>query len=176
MKRGACSCFSKSVILVVGVGDGRAEGHCVVTSGLLAWSTCWHARVLVAICGAFGSMLSGRWKKGRWSCRDVGSGSGKFGTPWERMQPEKASTFWELVDGEVAGPPAFGEPPAPAEDGLLHAAASRARPAVAMIAAAARAVRAPARRRRRRTRGLWFIMPSSGAGWWLRPAGGAHRD
>ena len=53
-------------------------------------------------------------------------GSGKFGTPWERMQREKASG-WAVGDWEVVDPDAAGEPP--------HAAASRARPAVAMIAA-----------------------------------------
>jgi hypothetical protein len=55
-------------------------------------------------------------------------GSGKSGTPCERMQREKAT-----ADGESADPPALGEPPGSAEDGLpLHAAASSARPAVAM--------------------------------------------
>jgi hypothetical protein len=40
---------------------------------------------------------------------------------------------------EFAAAPAFGEPPEPVDDGLLLHAASRARAAVAMVAAAARA-------------------------------------
>jgi len=71
------------------------------------------------------------------------------------MQREKASC-WELVD-----PPAFDEPPV--DDGLpLHAAASRARLAVAMMAVAVRAVGGHARHGRRMRRMLWFIMVSSG--------------
>jgi hypothetical protein len=55
------------------------------------------------------------------------------------------------------------------DDGLpLHAAASRARAAVAMVAAAARAAIGRVRRGRHMTRVLSFIMPSSGAGAWLR--------
>jgi hypothetical protein len=50
------------------------------------------------------------------------------------MQAEYAT-----ADGERVDPPAV-EPPGPADDVLLHAAANRARPAVAMIAAAVRAV------------------------------------
>ncbi len=47
-------------------------------------------------------------------------GSGKFGTPWERMQWEK------LTAGELAAPAAFDEPPGPAADGLpLQAAAGQ---------------------------------------------------
>lgn len=62
--------------------------------------------------------------------------SGKFGTPLERMQRERASCR-ELVD-----PPAFDEPPEPADDGLPpHAATSRARPAMAMMAAVGAAIR-----------------------------------
>jgi hypothetical protein len=64
-------------------------------------------------------------------------GSGYFGTPWERMHRAKASA-WELAGGGLADPPASGEPE-PADDGplpLLHAATTRARPAVAMTAAA----------------------------------------
>jgi len=100
-------------------------------------------------------------------------GSGQVGTPCERMQWEKATSF------ECAAPPAPGEPPEPVDepvdDGPLpHAAASRATVAVAMMAAAVRAGRA--RRGRRMTRVLWFIMPSFGAGPWLRPAAGAHPD
>jgi hypothetical protein len=76
-----------------------------------------------------------------------------------------------------ADPPAFAEPPEPVDDGLLlHAAASRARAAVAMVAAAVRAVRGDARRGRRMTRVLSFMMPSSGAGPWLRLVAGVHRD
>jgi hypothetical protein len=76
-----------------------------------------------------------------------------------------------------AEPPAFAEPPEPVDDGLLlHAAASRPRAAVAMMAAAVRAVRGDARRGRRMTRVLSFMMPSSGAGPWLRLVAGVHRD
>jgi hypothetical protein len=83
-------------------------------------------------------------------------GSGKFGTPCERMQWEKA-TGLELAVWELTGLPAFDEPPEPVDDGLLplQAAASRARTAVAMRAAAVRADRSRARR---------FIMVSSAAG------------
>jgi hypothetical protein len=56
-------------------------------------------------------------------------GSGKFGTPWERMQREKATaSFWvELTCATCL----TGEPP--------QAAASRARPAAAAITATVRA-------------------------------------
>ncbi|MGH2928897.1 MAG: hypothetical protein ACRDL8_11900 [Solirubrobacteraceae bacterium] len=85
------------------------------------------------------------------------------------MQREKAISEWGLVDWELVDPPAFDEPPEPADDGLpLHAAASRARAAVAMTAAAVRALGDPARRGRRLTRVPWFIMASSGVGSWLR--------
>jgi hypothetical protein len=51
------------------------------------------------------------------------------------MQLAYLIPIWEL-----AAAPAFGEPPEPLDEGLLlHAAASRARAAVAMMAAAARA-------------------------------------
>jgi hypothetical protein len=56
---------------------------------------------------------------------------------------------------------AFDEPLGPVDDGLAHAAASRARLAVAVMAAAGRAVRGHARRM---TRMLSFIIPSSGTG------------
>src|ERR1700730_5218601 len=80
------------------------------------------------------------------------SGSGKFGTPLERMQWEKA------ICREFVDPPAFDEPP-----GLpLHAAASSARPTMAIMAAAVRAVGGHDRRGRRMTQMLLFIMPSSG--------------
>ena len=69
-----------------------------------------------------------------------GCGSGKSGTPRERMHWEKASS------GAFAGPPAWGDPPEPVidrlppgsvDDGLpLHAAVGRARAAAAMMAAA----------------------------------------
>jgi hypothetical protein len=73
------------------------------------------------------------------------------------MQWEKAT-----ADGEFADPPAAGEPPEPVDDGLpLHAAAKRARAAVAMTAAAVRAVGGRARHGLRMTRVLSFIMPSS---------------
>jgi hypothetical protein len=49
------------------------------------------------------------------------------------MQREKAS-----ADGELADPPAFGEPPEPVDDGLLHAAASRAAAAMTVMTAATR--------------------------------------
>src|SRR5258708_4805701 len=88
------------------------------------------------------------------------------------MQREKPT-----ADGELAGPPALDDPPGSVDDGLLlHAAASRARAAVAMMAAAVRAVGGRARRGRRMRRALWFIMPSSGAGSWLRLVAGVHRD
>src|SRR5258707_15205106 len=65
-------------------------------------------------------------------------GSGQFGTPWARTQREKASAFWEFVDGEFADRPAFGEPPEPVDELPLHAA-SRARPAAAMMTVVVRA-------------------------------------
>src|ERR1700730_16569934 len=89
------------------------------------------------------------------------SGAGEFRPPPERTQREKASAFWEFVDGEFADPPAFGEPPEPVDELPLHAD-SRARPAVAMMAAALRAAGGRARRGRRMTRVRWFIMLSSG--------------
>jgi hypothetical protein len=85
-------------------------------------------------------------------------GSGKAGTPCERMQWEKATAL-ELAAWALTGPPAFDEPPEPVDDGLPpHAAASRARAAVAMAAT----VRAAGSRARRMTRVLSFIMPSTG--------------
>jgi len=77
------------------------------------------------------------------SCRAVSLGipplllgSGKFGTPCERMQPEKATADWERAD-----PPAFDEPPEPVAGGLPpQAAVSTARPAAVMMAATVRAV------------------------------------
>jgi hypothetical protein len=58
---------------------------------------------------------------------------GKSGTPWERTHWTQATAVAEL-----AAPPAVGEPPGSVDDGLLQAAASRARPAVAAMATAAR--------------------------------------
>ncbi len=105
-------------------------------------------------------MAAWYWERLTPSCCQLGNlsllwGSGKFGTPFERMQPAKASS-WEVCD-----PPALDEPPA---DGLplLHAAASRTKPAAAMTAAAVRAADGHACRGRRVTRVLSFITPSSG--------------
>src|SRR5579864_8988656 len=71
------------------------------------------------------------------------SGPGKFGTPCERMHRAKLTS-----DGVFAGVPAFGEPPDPADDGLLlHAAASRAAAAMPVMTAAARARRGQGGRR-----------------------------
>jgi hypothetical protein len=70
--------------------------------------------------------------------------------------------YWTPIS-EFADLPAFDEPLEPVDDGLPpHAAASRARAAVAMMAAAVRAAGGRARRGRRVTRVLWFIMLSSG--------------
>jgi hypothetical protein len=90
------------------------------------------------------------------------------------MHWEKASMGF--VDWEFAEPPACDAPPEPVDDELplLHAAASRARTAVAMRAAAVRAGRGDARRGRRLTRVLSFILVSSAAWWWLRPAAGVQ--
>jgi hypothetical protein len=64
------------------------------------------------------------------------SGSGKLGTPWERMHREAL-----IAERELADPPASGEPPAPAGDGvLLHAAASRAAAAMTAMTGMSRAV------------------------------------
>src|ERR1700727_618271 len=82
--------------------------------GNRCWQACWAAwywEVLTPNC----------WASPLGSCPLLWA-SGKFGTPWERMQAEEAT-----ADGELADPPAPGEPPV--DDGLpLHAAASRARP------------------------------------------------
>ena len=76
-----------------------------------------------------------------------------MGTPWERMQAEKAT-----ADGELVDPSAPGDPPEPAEERLpLHAAPSRTRTAVAAIAATDVGGRDP--RGRSMTRVLPFIMP-----------------
>src|SRR3981081_3377586 len=82
-------------------------------------------------------------------------GSGQFGTPLARTQREKASAFWEFVDGEFADGPAFDARREPVDAGLARqAVASRARAAAAMMAAAVRAARGHARRGRRMTRVL----------------------
>jgi hypothetical protein len=61
------------------------------------------------------------------------------------------------------------------DDGvLLHAAASRTSPAVAMMAAAVRSVGGPARRDRSMTGVLSFSMPSLGAGSWRRQVADAQ--
>src|SRR5689334_15740924 len=87
------------------------------------------------------------------------------------MQCEKPT-----ADVVLADPPAAGAPPEPVDDGLPpHAAASRARIAVAMRTATVRA----GRRGRRMTRVMSFIVPSSwvasgpaGFRFMSRPAGG----
>jgi hypothetical protein len=80
---------------------------------------------------------------------------------------------WAKVSsGEFADRPAFDEPPEPVDkppepvdDGLLlHAAASRIKVAVAMMAATVRAAGGHARCCRRMTRVLWRIMLSSRLG------------
>jgi hypothetical protein len=89
-----------------------------------------------------------------------GWGSGKFGTPFERMHWAKASSegldappAFDEPPEPSADDPGFDEPPDPVDDGLLlHAAASRATAAAAMTAAAARAAGGHARRSRRMTR------------------------
>jgi hypothetical protein len=103
-----------------------------------------------------------------------GWGSGKSGTPWPRTHRAKASSCEANADD---APPVPVDGGLPVDDGLrLHAAASRARAAVAMMAAAVRAGGGPARRGRRMTRVLSFIVPSSGAGPWWRLVTDALRD
>jgi hypothetical protein len=102
-------------------------------SSIPAGSRCWHA---------FSAALS--WELPIPSCCALGNfalvapvwGSGKFGTPWERTQRAKASS-WEFAD-----PPACVELPEAVVDGLplLHAAA-KARTAMEVTAAAVRAIR-----------------------------------
>jgi hypothetical protein len=83
-------------------------------------------------------------------------GSGKSGTPRERMQRAKASAL------AFADPPAFDEPPEVVDDGLpSHAAGSRPKAAVAMIMAAVRGASGHARRRRCGPEVLWFTVISS---------------
>jgi hypothetical protein len=112
-----------------------------------AFSAAWYRELLTSSCCA----------PGNFALLAPGRGSGKFATPCERTHWAKASS-WEFAD-----PPAFDEPPGSVDDGLpllddglpllddgppLHATASRARAAVAMMAVAVRAVRGDARRGR----------------------------
>jgi hypothetical protein len=84
-----------------------------------------------------------------------GWGSGKSGTPWPRTQREKASSCEANAEDAPLVPVDGG---LPVDDGLpLHADASRARAAVAMMAAAVRGRCGPARRGRCMTRVLSFI-------------------
>src|SRR5579864_8640215 len=91
-----------------------------------AWSRCWIDPPVGTKC------WQDRWATWNWDvvtpndCASpfgrlpLLSGSGKFGTPWARMQAEYAT-----ADAEV------DDPPAPVGDPLpLHAAASSARTAV----------------------------------------------
>ncbi len=97
-------------------------------------------------------------------------GSGKFGTPLERMQWEKASG-WEFTDELFVEPPALEVPPEPVDDGLPpHAAASRTRTAVATMAATVRALGDHGRSGRRFKRGVFLVMPSPD--WMIVPAVG----
>jgi len=84
-------------------------------------------------------------------------GSGKLGTPFERMQRAKAS-IWELGDWALAGPPTFGEPPGPVDDGPPPHAASRARATAVIIALAASVGFRPGRRAR------WVVAFVGGGG------------
>jgi hypothetical protein len=109
------------------------------------------------------------------------SGSGKFGTPWERMQWEWATGSFdaELLgddDADRVDEATFATPGRPELLPALHAVPGRVRAAVAMMAAAARAVRGHARRGPRMARVLSFITPSLGVGSWLRTVVGAYRD
>ena len=119
----------------------------------LAGSRCWQSFCALSY-----------WELLTPSCCALGNfesldGSGKFGTPCERMHWEKASSE------EFPDPPASDEPPESVDAGLPpHAAASKIRAAVAMRAVAVRAAGGHARRGRGWTRRVWFIMPSSG-GW-----------
>jgi len=81
-----------------------------------AFWAAWYREVLTPRSCALGN-LAATWP---------GRGSGKFGTSFERMQREKASS-WELTD-----PPACDEPPELVADGLELHAASRAVTATAV--------------------------------------------
>jgi hypothetical protein len=105
-------------------------------------------------------------------------GSGKFGTPLERMQWEKASS-WAFTDWVFVDPPPFGEPPEAVDDGPPpHAATTRTRTAVAVMAATVRALAGHARSGRRVKRGCassfpprdWMLVPAAGPG--VRPGPG----
>src|ERR1700733_10388364 len=134
-------------------------------SSMPTGSRCWQAssaalswELLTRSCGALGNfaLLAPAW------------GSGKFGTPCERTQWEKA-TRWAFADPpafeDFADLPAVDALPEAVDAGLLpHAVARTARAAVAMIAAAVRAAGGRAHRGRRMTWVLPFIMPSSRAG------------
>src|SRR5215472_16992890 len=86
-----------------------------------ALSAAWYRELLTPSCWALGNF-------------PLPDGSGKFGTPFERMHREKA-TSW--VSAEL---------PEPADDGLPPHAATRTRPTAAMMAAPVRAAGGRARR------------------------------
>ena len=76
---------------------------------------------------------AGRTRDLRLRPHSAAVGVGKFGTPWERMQWEKARG-WELTDWVFGGAPTFDVPPEPVDDALPpHAATTRTRIAVAMM-------------------------------------------
>ncbi len=84
-----------------------------------AFSAAWYWELVTPSCCAPGNFTLLR------ACLGVG----KFGTPCERMQWEKA-TSWEFAAPELADPPAFVEPPEPVDDGPPpQAAADRTRAA-----------------------------------------------
>jgi hypothetical protein len=83
------------------------------------------------------------------------SGSGKFDTPCERTQWEKASGC-EVDDRERLDPPTFDAPDEPP-----HALATRATQIAAMIVPAVRTLGSHGRRGRCMTEMLSFIVPSS---------------
>jgi hypothetical protein len=88
------------------------------------------------------------------------------------MHCEKASGPFdaELLaeDDALVDDPTFATPGLPELLPPPQAAASRARPAVAMMAAVVRAVAGHARRGRRMTWVRSFIVPVSALRWWLR--------
>jgi hypothetical protein len=111
----------------------------------------------------FSAVLS--WELLTWSCCALGNfallapawGSGKFGTPWERTQREKATSgafAGSPAFEELAGPPPAGEAPEPAEDGLPLHAPTRASAQMPTMAAAARRCQ-PTRRP------LWLSNPGT---------------
>src|SRR5215470_18356543 len=126
------------------------RGACPRTAG----SRFWQAPVTALIRDTLTPSCRGL-EPGNFPMKD-GGGSGKFGTPCERIQREKAS-----ADGGPAGPPAFGEPPEPVNEGLPpHAAVSSTRPAVT---ARTPARRGRARHQRRQPPASSFMLPSSKA-------------